>query len=196
MGRIQITDIERGDAGTIGAPNALLAEWATESANIDAENIAPGGLDRRNLDANVANGEMSAPSEVFQNDTTIYNVTTTTSPVTFGGIAAEIGPFIIDTTNDREWLIHVSAEISVPSGMLIFELHMADDGPVGTGTFVLLPYTTRRDVIGGGWHSAGMTYRLVEPVASLTTWFALYAYDTAAVSKIRNVDIYAEELVR
>ena len=49
MGRVTITEIQKGDSLTSSGVNSTISSWQAESSSIDNENVRDGGLDRRNF---------------------------------------------------------------------------------------------------------------------------------------------------
>tara|TARA_R110000824_G_scaffold36410_4_gene113266 strand:- start:770 stop:1468 length:699 start_codon:yes stop_codon:yes gene_type:complete len=49
MGRVTVTEIQKGDSLTSSGVNSTISSWQAESSSIDNENVRDGGLDRRNF---------------------------------------------------------------------------------------------------------------------------------------------------
>lgn len=49
MGRVTVTEIQKGDSLTSSGVNSTISSWQDESSSIDNENVRDGGLDRRNF---------------------------------------------------------------------------------------------------------------------------------------------------
>jgi len=104
MARITLNEINVGDAVGIAAPNTTLANWRSESINVDADNVRVEGLHRRNF---AANAVVTPPTsdQYISAPVGADLVATTTREIVDIGVPQVIGAFTFDSTQLYELMV-------------------------------------------------------------------------------------------
>ena len=97
MGKVIITDIEKGDALTASSLNETIDSWNFYSTNIDDENIREEGIDRRNIADVSVTQNPSETAGTSATDGTSRNLlhAGASDPISH----YQIGPFSYDSTD-------------------------------------------------------------------------------------------------
>lgn len=147
MGRITLTEIEKGDACDLTVTNPMMFAISTGVVGIDDQNVRRGGLDERNFEDDAVTQKPTG-AKIFHTSTgtSINNSSAPTSPVLVGAVPVATGPYRHQpTTHGDRLLVKISLQF--------------EDQAKASGTMFQLncqlAYSTDWDGTGNGATTAG-----------------------------------------
>lgn len=210
MGRITLTEIEKGDDCDLTATNVMVLAILSGVLGIDDQNIRRGGLDERNFEDAAVTVQPSGTSKlsivVAGAGTPITNGASPSQPIIVG-VRVIIGPIryqpaangdrpIIKLSLQYEADVHATTEAE-----FVFQLGWSTDWNGSTGTWTAIPSTKRVAGVYDRRSKGSLTiaHRVVPPTAggaNNAVYFGLFVHDQqaaggAAAVSINHLNFYA-----
>lgn len=184
MSRIAIPSVSAGDDITITNPNTAQTNWITQSTAINAENVAEGGIDRRNITVGAVI-EQPTSGKLYTSSSSATASVSSLAQFQIASANVEIGDFTYNSSGTSKLEVVCS-----------FQYGGAANGTGAENRFVVQLYYS----VGGSGIAISSTERKVSfatqntPIKGSMTIRHLFAASTGSVSNLK-FHLYAGELV-
>lgn len=213
MGRITLTEIEKGDACDLTVVNNMMGAILTGHSSIDDQNIRRGGLDERNF-ADDAVTQQPTSAKIFDTATgaSISNSSAPSSPVLVGAVPVTTGPYRYQpATHGDRLLVKISMQFEGGAGAATncqfnFQLAYSTNwngvpGDITTATWTPITATLRKVGVYGLPTNGSMTiaHSFVSAPGN-SVYFGLLVWDAVSFPPnavtIEEINFYAISYTR